>query len=138
MIVEKLTPDQWAYCSEHAHLLAFKEIKPASRDRIDFALLAIDGTTPAMYVTCREYDAETLYWQFGGAFPETLGTVKSFRAVEAFVAYVKERYARVTCLIENTNRVMLKMASKVGFKIVGIRTYHGCVLLEHLLEFGEI
>lgn len=146
-IVEKLTPAQWAPLSENAHLVVFGRHKPASLDRIDFALLArkesktIDyGMRQNLlaYVTCRELDADTLYWQFGGSFPGTLGTVSSKTCMEAFLAWSREHYKRVSFLVENTNAPMLKMGLFFGFKIVGIRTFEGSVLVEHLKEFHHV
>lgn len=140
MHVECIKPQDWAVLSEKAHLVCFGTQKPAHWDRIDFALMTIDETgTPMGYVTCREHDAETLYWQFGGAFPTTKGTIKSFRTYESLINYVRAMdYKRVTTLIENTNLVMLKMAMTVGFRIIGVRNYKDSILLEHLLELkGE-
>lgn len=137
--VEKLSPEAWKPLSENAHLIAFKEIKKAETDRIDFALLAVRGVGELLaYVTCKEHDSETIYWQFGGAFPGTRETSVSFLAYTAFVAYCKERYKSVVTVIDNDNFSMLKMAMKVGFKIVGLRYYEGnkpTILLEHVLEF---
>lgn len=136
MIVELVDAETWKKeFSEAAHKIAFKELKPASWDRIDYALLAIDGDVAAGYVTCRELDSESVYWQYGGAMPGTRDTIKSFRAYEAFVQWHKSRYKRVATYIENTNTVMLKMAMRVGFRITGVRNYQGSILLEHLLEF---
>lgn len=139
MQVCRLDKKQWESFSENAHRIAFDRYKDPSLERIDFALLMVDEVSdrPVGYMTCREHDAETVYWQFGGAMPETKGTIHSFRAYEGFVKYASSHYKRVTTLIENTNTPMLKMAMKVGFRIIGVRTYQGSVLLEHLLEFTE-
>ncbi len=132
------TPQEWEGFSENAHKIAFQEHKPAHFDRIDFALLAVGrDETPAAYVTCRELDHASVYWQFGGAMPGSKGGIPAFRAYEAFVRHAKTHYERVTTLIENTNTPMLKMAMKVGFRIVGIRNFKGSILLEHLLEFSD-
>lgn len=136
MKIERITPENWRILSEHAHLTVFGLRKPASMDRIDFALLGIDETsTPMAYVTCRELDSKSLYWQFGGAFPGTRGTLKTYRVFQAFLDWVAPRYERVGMLIENSNLPMLKMAMKIGYRVVGIRHFHGTILLEHLLEF---
>ena len=55
----------------------------------------------------------------------------------AFVEWCKPRYKRITTLIENKNTVMLKMAMKVGFRVIGVRNFQGSILLEHLLEFSD-
>lgn len=135
MKVEKLSPQQWSVLSEKAHLIVFKENKPAYFDRIDYALICSDAGTVLGYLTAREMDHETVYWQFGGTFPSARGTILSFRVYDLFANWTKTAYKRVVTLIENDNIVMLKFAMKVGFRIQGIKNYHGNVLLEHVLEF---
>ncbi len=132
--VNKLTPEEWAVLSEDAHRAVFNEVKPSAFDRIDFALVCHSEGLPRGYVTCREFDHETLYWQFGGSFPGTRGTVISWEVYRALTIWALQRYKRITTLIENTNEVMMKMAMKRGFRIVGLRNYGGSILLEHLLE----
>lgn len=134
--VERFTPREWAQHSENAHKICFGKLKPSAWDRIDFALLVVNDDRPLGYVTCRETDPETLYWQFGGAFPGTKDTATTFKGYCAFVEYCRDKYKRITTLIENDNLVMLKMAMKVGFRVVGIRFAAGSVLLEHVLEFS--
>jgi hypothetical protein len=138
VIVKRFEPQEWELISEKVHDIIFNEIKPSSYDRIGYALLATDDDgTMFAYMTCRENDSETVYWQYGGSFPAARDTIKSFKAYQAFARWHSERYKRVVTLIENTNFVMLKMAMKIGFKIIGIRNYKGDVLLEHLMEFKE-
>jgi len=132
--VKKLLPNEWALFSENAHKICFNELKPQSFDRIDFALLGVLDGVPSGYVTCREYDHETLYWQFGGAFPGTRTTIRSWETYEALTDFCRGKYKRITTLIENTNTVMLKFAAKMGYRIIGIRSYKDSILLEHLLE----
>lgn len=136
IFVEYFTKDDWSQYSENAHKIAFKEKKDPSLDRIDYALMAVEGTNPMGYITCRELDGDTVYWQFGGTFPGTRGTLGSWQVVEAFISFCKQRYKRITVAIENTNFVMLRMAMKAGFMINGIRYYAGTLLVEHVLEFG--
>lgn len=133
--VDRIEKEAWSVLSEHAHIISFEEKKPREWDRIDYALIVNKDNVPMGFVTCREHDAHTLYWQFGGAFPGTKETSLSFLGYQALVQYVKPQYKRLTTLIENENTAMLKMAMKVGFRIVGIRFYNGSVLLEHVLEF---
>lgn len=136
MKTHRLEKEQWQVLSEDAHHSVFGKKKPVAMERVDFALLCVDEeNVPAAYVTCRENDSETVYWQFGGAFPGTINTIKSFRAMEQFLSYCSERYKRVVCLVENTNRAMLKFALRTGFRIQGVRYHDGGVLLEHVLEF---
>lgn len=137
MRIVALTKEQWALLSEKAHLVVFNENKPVAMERIDYALLAEgeDGL-PESYATCREIDAETVYWQYGGSFPGTRGTINSLRNFNGFIRYAKEfGYKRICYYVENTNAPMLKLAAKTGFLITGVRNYKGHVLVEHLLEF---
>lgn len=132
--VDELPASEWKKYAETAHAVCFREHKPAEWDRIDFTLVGRKQDQLLGFVTCREIDAHTLYFQFGGAFPGTRGTSVSWKVYQAFIAHCKPRYKRITQLVENTNVTMLKMAALLGYKIVGIRTYGGTVLLEHLLE----
>lgn len=136
MRVERFSQADWRLYSEKAHLICFGQHKPAHWDRFDFALLAVDHEKPLGYVTCREHDPETLYWQFGGTFPETKGTIKSWRVYEALTNYCRSNYRRLTTLIENDNLTMLKFAMKMGYRIVGVRVFQGKPLLDHLLELA--
>lgn len=133
--VECFTPQDWKKFGENAHKIAFSEILPPGQNRIDFALMPVKNGVPMGYVTCRELDSDTLYWQFGGAFPGTKSTSLSWQAYQALLGWCKERYKRVSYLVENTNLPMLKMAMLSGFRIHGVRFYKGSILVEHLVEF---
>lgn len=137
MKVVEIQKEEWALLSEKAHLIVFHEAKMATTDRIDFALLTENAKgEPMNYVTCRELDAESLYWQYGGSFPGTKDTVLSLRATQALIEFCKNAgYKRIAFYVENTNQAMLKMAMKCGFFITGVRNFKGSILLEHLLEF---
>lgn len=137
ILVKALSPKEWAPLSENAHRAVFSEIKPPNWDRIDYALLGVDAesNTVLAYLTAREMDPKTVYWQFGGAFPSCRGTIQSFRTYEAFVAWARERYENVFTLIRNDNLAMLKAAMKVGFRIVGVRNFKGEIYTEQLLVF---
>ena len=138
MKVVEIQKDDWMLLSEKAHLIVFNEAKMAATDRIDFALVTENSRGELMnYVTCRELDSESLYWQYGGSFPGTKGSILSLRAVQALLEYCKSAgYARVGFFVENTNSAMLKMAMKCGFLITGVRNFKGIILLEHYLEFA--
>lgn len=125
--------------SENAHLIAFDKHKPSHMERIDFALIAGTKDVALGYVTVREFDSETIYWQYGGAFPGTRGTHMSWKGYKALSEWCKAfGYKRITTLIENQNTVMLKMAMQVGFRIIGCRTFGdpAKIYLEHLLELA--
>lgn len=137
MKVDKISKEKWAELSEKAHLIVFSEVKKAETERIDFALCVLsEQGVPLTYTTCREMDAETLYWQYGGSFPGTRGTIASFSNTLHLLEWAKQNgYKRVCFYVENDNQPMLKLAMKCGFKITGVRNYKSHILLEHLKEF---
>lgn len=117
MKVRKISKTDWAALSETAHLVVFSEAKKAESERIDFTLcVESEQGIPLSYVTCRELDAETLYWQYGGSFPGTKGTGASFGNCLLLLEWaIQNGYKRVACYVENTNQAMLKLAMKCGF-----------------------
>ncbi len=135
MQVERLSAEQWAMLSEDAHKATFETHKPVATERVDFALICTEGRDLKGYLTAKEMDGETVYWQFGGAFPGTKGTHYTFKGYLAFVRWTKEHYKRIQTRIENTNTAMLHFAAKVGFVVVGVRCVQGSVMLELELEF---
>lgn len=106
-------------------------------DRIDYALVCVNGRgIPMAYQTCKELDAESVYIQYGGAFPSNspINRVETFRL---FLEWYSKKYKRVSFLVENTNRAMLKLALKFDFLIIGVRVFKNYILLEHGLEFNK-
>lgn len=140
MRVVKLTKEHWHELSERAHLIVFNKTKKPETERIDFALLVeSDSHVPMQYATCRESDSESIYFQYGGSFPGTKGTINSFRCMELLLQWAEfAGYRRIAFLVENTNEAMLKLAMKCGFLITGIRLHGGYTLLEHTKEFPNI
>ena len=122
--IKQIHKEDWEASQREGSPICFSEYKDASLDRIDFALLAESGERMMGYLTCREHDAETIYWQYGGTFPGTRETSMSRSVHYAAVLWCKERYKRITTVIENTNTVMLKLALINGFKIVGCIRNH--------------
>lgn len=136
LAIKRLWPEEWAQFSEAAHSVTFGEFRPGSKDRVDFALLAVDEhDVPIGYVTIKELDAETAYWQFGGSFPSYRATASVWHAYKAAADWNAKHYKRVLTFIENNNTPMLKFAMKLGFRVIGIRNFKSRILLEHLLEF---
>ena len=129
--IEKL---EWRSMSKDAHVICFNEVRDPYLDRIDYALLSVQGRTPVTYCTVRELDAESCYWQYGGSFPGSKDTVLSYRGTHLSAQWCLERYKRISFYVQNTNAVMIKIALKVGFKIIGVRTFKGAVMVEFLLE----
>lgn len=135
--LKKLTPVEWAVLSEKAHQVVFDKKRPASMERIDYALLATENDLLVGYLTARELDADSVYWQFGGAFPDT-AALKVFFAYQQFLNWTKEQgYKRITTLVENENLRYLKLAMKFGFRIIGCRFFEGEVLVELLNDFSK-
>jgi len=134
MDVQRFTPEQWYAYAESAYALVFGEHRDPWCDRISYALLAHDGDNAIGYVTCRELDHESVYWQFGGALKEYRG-VKAVRGLEAFLTYAEGKYKRITGLVENNNVQTMTIAMKKGFRVIGIRNINGKILLEMLKEF---
>jgi RimJ/RimL family protein N-acetyltransferase len=138
MEVKRISKEDWAMMSENAHLICFDEKRPSFMDRIDFALLNVRGDKPLSYCTVRELDAESCYWQYGGAFPNTKGSTTSYHSYRLFADWCfANGYDRITTYIENINTAMIKIALKVGFLIVGVRTFKNKIYAEFLLEKGE-
>lgn len=135
MKIEKLSPADWSILSEKAHLVVFNQNKPGSKERIDYALVCTEGDELKGYLTAREMDGDTVYWQYGGAFPGTKGSHYTIQGYLAFVRWTKEFYKRIQTRIENTNLPMLKFALKAGFRVIGVRCVEGAILLEMELEF---
>lgn len=133
--VEKLSPYEWRVLAEDAHLAVFDEKRSADLDRISYALLARKGSDLAGYVTVRETDSETVYWQFGGAFAGTRGTTRVLETYKAFINWTKARYKRITTLVENINVPYLKLAMACGFLVSGIKYFKNTIFVELTLEF---
>jgi hypothetical protein len=137
MRVIKMLAKDWAKYSQDAHLVCFDEMRSPDFNRIDFALTSVLDSVPQSYMTCRELDAETVYLQYGGAFPSAKGTVRSFSGYKQMISELSISYTRATTLIQNQNTAMLKFAMAVGFRIIGVRTFKNEIYVEHLMEFGD-
>jgi RimJ/RimL family protein N-acetyltransferase len=137
--IKAVSAAEWLKLSEKAHSIVFGEFRPASKERFDYALIAIDPTDTLMgYITVRESDSDTAYWQFGGSFPSYRGSPYMFKAYAKAIEWSRGRYDRITTFIKNDNKPMLKFALHAGFKVVGVRAFKGNVLLEQSIEFqGE-
>lgn len=137
MIVHKLSLDVWRSLAPEASLVVFGTRRPAEIDRIDYALMIErkDTGKPAGYATVQELGEGVAHIQFAGAFPETRATLHTVRGLMVGLTFLKEQYTAVNCRVENTNTPMLRLAMRVGFKIVGVRMHEGRVLLDHTLEF---
>lgn len=136
--IEKIPEKEWSELSEFAHCISFNKKYDPDFERIDFTLLAVsDSGTPMGFITCREHTKNQVYWQYGGSFPGTKDTILTYKIYEAAMRVCKENYSLITTLIENTNSVMLKMALKLGFIIVGVKHLFSKTYVELSLNLKE-
>lgn len=131
MNVQKYSKDEWALVSEDAHLVAFNELRANEMNRIDFALVVWDEK-PLGYMTCREFDSETIYISYGGAFGKSYKVLEGYKAM---LSSLKEKYKRATTLVENNNISMLKLSMSQGFLVTGIKNFKNQIYLELSREF---
>lgn len=126
-----VTQEDWvAGFSENMHKLVFKEIKPATRDRISYAVLIVKDEEVIGYVTVREMDDENVYWQFGGVIPKFRKSMTAVKCIETAIEWQKQRSRRIVTYVENTNLPMLKFYLSYGFLIIGTRTFEGKVMVD--------
>ncbi len=92
--ITQLGPEKWSIFSEDAHRACFSELRPAYTDRIDYALLAHDPHDRGVlgYVTVRELDSESVYWQYGGAFQTIEKRSYVFTVYLKFVETMRGKY----------------------------------------------
>lgn len=135
--IHKLLPPEWAEYASSVHMGVFEEALPAHQLRVDFTLLVMHQGEPTGYVTCREISPVHVQWSFGGAFAAIRGKPASQEGFHALLNWCKKAgYARVTFMVGNTNRIMLAVAARAGFTIVGFRQIGPDASLEHCLEFA--
>lgn len=134
--VRPVTREEWLKMSEEAHLICFNEKRPKDLERIDYALLNVTTEGDVLnYCTVKELDSESVYWQYGGAFPNSKGSVHSARSYARNIKWTFEQgYKRITTYAKNTNSNMLRIQLKCGFIPIGTRTFKGEVFIEMLLE----
>lgn len=134
MEIKTLTPGEWAVICSDAHLTVFNEIRDPLMDRIDYALVIEEEGTPLGYLTAREFDSETVYWQFGGAFPTSVSSAKAVECYRHMVEWALHRYKRIVTYVENENVKYLKLAMHFGFRIIGCRIFNKEILVELMNE----
>lgn len=137
--IAELGAENWKDFSRHAHVICFLEERKPEEDRIDYALLAVESDVPLGFVTVRDLDKYTSYWQHGGTFPGTRGSTKVLRVMQAFIEEAKSRgYERIGFRVLNTNRAMLKLAFHLNFLVIGVRMFGGEIYLEHMLSLKGV
>lgn len=129
--ITKVLPIDWKSVSKNTHAAVFGTVRDPDVDRIDFSLIVSINEVPLGYITGKELDSETVYWQFGGTLRKDFRTI---RAYQMCIDEMKKYYKRITTCILNTNQTMLKMAMHVGFLINGVRYHDGKVLVELVKE----
>ena len=134
--LRRLTPEQWYAFSEGAHQAVFGKQRDPWLDRISYALLASDGLDPVGFVTVRETDAESVYWQYGGALHQHRGP-KAVRAFQEILGFTASRYRRCTTYVKNDNVGYLHLLMKMGFRAIGCRFTYGDIYLEMFREFDH-
>jgi len=135
--IYQLDKAEWTRFSEDAHAAVFGKVKPTFMDRIDYAWLSVKDDKPVAYVTVRELDHETVYWQYGGAFPWALKSIWMARSYALALEKQRSLSKLVTTRVENTNLKMLRLALGHGFLINGVRMSHQSVLIELVKDLGE-
>lgn len=136
MRVNKLTPEQWDVISADAHVAVFQELRPSLMNRIDYAMVVVNGPKICGFTTVRELDHESVYWQFGGILPDIRKSSFSIRSYFAIAEWsFGEGVKNISTIVENTNTVMLKMALRIGFVIIGTKTLGGKIYVDlHLKQ----
>lgn len=138
--LDVLSSSEWDVLADVSHKVIFGKSRPPEHNRIDFALLAVNAETsdPLGYVTVRELDHESVYWQFGGAVPEIRGTLLPARFYQLMLGWTRDRYKRITTYVAADNIAYLRFAMGHGFRIIGTRTTDGDVFVELLLDFERV
>ncbi len=134
--VEKWTKEKWEVISADAHIVCFGLTRPSHLDRVDYANMLLDENDHlAGYATVLEMDSETAYLQYGGIFPNYKDTIYPLKGFMKMLGRMSEQYKRVTCKVENTNKVFLKFCLKADFVPVGVTNFKGKILVDFCREF---
>jgi len=134
MRVERVDGDWLRENIETLSHAVFNEVRSSEIDRCQFGLMAYKDKEPIAYVTCIEFDSETLYWQIGGTFENIRG---GFSVVPCFLHMVDwslKNYKRITMRVNNENVRMLNLAMRIGFRICGTWNFNNMIFLELLME----
>lgn len=133
--VKVLLPHQWKEMAENAHVAVFDETWDKNLERITFALLMVDKEDQIIsYATAQEIDKETVYLQYGGAFPKFRGSPVVYKSFCEMVDFLKKSYKTIRTYVENVNYPMLKFYMKNNFLVTGVRYFKEFTLLENCYE----
>lgn len=132
--IKMLPAKEFQQISEELHKSVFSEERPREFERIDFACLFFYKKRLAGYVTCYEHDSEQLYIQFGGALPEFRSSSIVYVAYFRMIKILLENYSFLLTMVESENILMLKLAFKCGWRIMGTRMTTDKKLLVELIN----
>jgi hypothetical protein len=137
--LEKLSIDEFSKIAENVHLGAFGEIRPASFNRFNYALVCTsEAKGLTAYSTIIEHDAESAYMQHGGTFLKKNEAFMTVRSYLMMIGFLKENYKLITTRIFNDNLPMIKMALEAGFMITGCESLKEGTLLCFRLESDRV
>lgn len=131
---EFLTKEEWRNYSKDAHEISFEETWNAELERIDYAMLLVNEQEPLAYVTLKETGEHSVYLQYGGAFPNSRGTILSYKAFAVMLDSLQKKYKKITTLVENNNWGMLKFYWSAKFLVTGLRYFKNHIYLELSFE----
>jgi hypothetical protein len=131
--VNRLSQEEWKDVSEKVHLVTFGEDR-GGIDRVDYALLCTWNETVGGFFTIKEMDADTVYIQHGGAFPNFAKSIYVVGGFAAVLAKLKEQYKHIKMKVLNTNYPMIKLALSQNFLIIGCALVKDKLYLEMNLE----
>lgn len=136
--IQILKKGDWAQLSEAAHAAVFSEKRPPDMDRVDYSLLVVKDpeNDPIGYITVRELDKESIYWQYGGATPKFRGTLYPVLAYRLCIDWARQLYKNISTYVDSDNIRYLRLAMNEGFRIIGTRTFDGKIYAELLLRFA--
>ncbi len=130
--IKKISKEDWYQLASPAHEAVFNEKWDAGLERIDFALLSVDAENMLIqYATIREMDRDSCFLNYGGSFPKYRGSIHALQSFRAILDWLYSNYKNVSFLTENINWPMLKFAIREKFRVIGVRTFKGHVMLEH-------
>jgi hypothetical protein len=131
-----LTPSEWAEIAEVARLKSFGDFRPASFDRIDFAMLLLDDQNrPVGYANGSALTADTWHMKYVAAFHRDVG----IHVMGDFDPIVHGHlralgFRRVLTHISPENLPALRFTMKLGYRICGYANFANEPLVELTLD----
>jgi len=132
-MIKVISPETWKECSEKVHSIVHQTHRHPEFERIDYVLVSNDNTDTYGYITVKEWDKDSVYWDFGGSIP-TASSVKVYNALMEAINFTFEKHKKITMHTYNENIPMLKLAMKAGFRIIGIKSIENNIFCELELE----